>query len=911
MISVEFYHRVTITSALPYVNGVKHLGNIAGSLLPADIFHRFLDIFGVNNIFICGTDDHGTAVEIAAAREGLTFEEYAQKYYEIQKAIYKRWNFDFTYFGKTSTQSHHDITKEIFLTAYKNGYIIEKTLVIPYCTHDKRFLPDRYTLGTCPACGYTSARGDQCEKCGRVLDPTELINARCAVCDKQSIEFREEKHLFLDFASLQDKLRSWIEGKNWPDATKNFALGWLNEGLKPRCITRNLKWGVQVPLKGYEHLVFYVWFDAPIGYISITKEALDKSRDSDWRNEKFRASGWREWWTDSHIYNFIGKDNVPFHTIFFPGSLMAAYQLKYSLPHYVTGYEYLNWENEKFSTSKGVGLFSDEALDLFPADYWRFYLSSILPETKDSNFDWNDFQSRVNNELIANFGNLFYRATYFIEKNFNGAVPEAHLTDKERELQWHLEQTIIRVRELVHGVKLREALRETLSFASQVNKYFQDQKPWDKIRTDPESAATTLYTTINLLHQISILLSPYIPESASMALDCLGGEKKLTDKFLIGPGQKITAKLLFKKIEDAEIEKVKNYRTKYVKKDVTEKGINRPEDKSRIKVSVSPELQKLGVKVKAAIFSDANIVNRNPLLEKLKEETSEKLKNSDTSKNSILQAYRELHKKSNVTGFLPPAESLIDLIKNNGKLPNINSIVDSYNLVSAETSLSIGAHDVDKIRGDLQFRITDGSEHYIPLGSKTKQKTNPGEYACCDEEKVICWLDIKQCEETKITKDTKAFLIYIQGNKNTSDQQLENALKKVIYNLSIFCKAKLIWSSSPNETDSIEVVNNMLPFKEFSKVEMKVGTITAVNDHPNADKLYVLEVDLGEEHRQLVAGLRLKYTKEDLIGKQIIVVMNLEPRELRGIRSHGMLLAADDGTVLGPSSHVKNGSKIM
>lgn len=690
MITVkEFFHRVTITSALPYVNGVKHLGNIAGSMLPADIFHRFLDLFEVDNIFICGTDEHGTAVELAALEEKLGPERYSEKYYKIQKEIYEKWGFDFTFFGSSSAESNHQITRDIFLSSHENGYITSETIVVPYCQTCKRFLPDRYIIGVCPACGYERARGDQCEKCTKLLDPQDLINPRCTVCNGSTIEFRQEKHLFLQLPLLQNKLEQWLLQQKWPDNTKNLALGWIKEGLKPRCITRNLKWGVKVPLKGFEHLVFYCWFDAPIAYISITKDAHDAGVVKDWKS----------YWKDSHIYQFIGKDNIPFHTIIWPAILLAARDSEqrdtnYQLVHHVAGYEYLNWEGEKFSTSKGIGLFSDEALDLFPADYWRFYLASILPENKDSNFDWQDFQARINNELIGNYGNLFYRVTYFIEKYFGGKIPEAKLGQAEANLQFELEKTISKVKDLVEQVKLREALREILSFASQLNKYFQDSKPWDTIGTDKESAARTLYSTANLLLPLSLLLSSYIPESAKKALACLGGEKELTDKFLFEPGHRIKAQLLFKKIDEKEIEKVKRYRTKYAKKD---KGV--------------------------------------------------------------------------------------------------------------------------------------------------------------------------------------------KGGTNDRDD-------------------------SPS-ADTLVMGDNMLPFKEFQKVDIRVGTITDVKDHPNAEKLYVLKVDLGDEQRQLVAGLRQKYTKEQLEGRQIIVVTNLEPRELRGVKSQGMLLAAEDGTILEPASGVQNGSKIM
>ncbi len=666
---------------------MKHLGNIIGSILPADIFHRFLDIFGVDNVYICGTDEHGTAVELAALEEGLTPEKYSAKYYEIQKKIYEKWNFDFTFFGRSSSQSNHELTQGIFLSSLENGYIKEDAITVPYCRHDKRFLPDRYITGICPVCGYESARGDQCEKCSTVLDPEQLRNPRCTICKKQEIEFRSEKHLFLNLPLLEEKLKEWVlQQTHWPDNTRNLALGWLREGLKQRCITRNLKWGVQVPKKGYEHLRFYVWYDANNAYISITKDAHEAGIIKDWKS----------YWKDSRLYQFMGKDNVPSHADFRPAIALAARDSEerdtnFLLPHHVAGYEYLNWEGEKFSTSKGVGLFSDEALELFPADYWRFYLASILPESKDSNFDWTDFQNRINGELIANYGNLFYRATYFIEKNFGGKLPEGTLGEEERNLQWSLGQTISKVQELVKEVKLREALKETLAFASLVNKYFQDSKPWETVNSDREKAATTLYTTANLLRPISILLSPYIPTSAAKALECLGGSGRLkahelTDKFLIESGQKIKAEILFKKIEDKEIESAKRHRTKYAK--------------------------------------------------------SER-KNHDSSH------------------------------------------------------------------------------------------------------------------------------------------------------------------------DSLKLVNGMLPAEEFKKADLRVATITGVRDHPNADKLYLTDIDLGTEKRTIVTGLKFKYTKEQLTGKQVIVITNLQPKQFRGIESRGMLLAAEDGTLIEPGSKVPNGSKIM
>ena len=553
---------VTITSALPYVNGVKHLGNIVGSMLPADVFHRFLDLFDTPNIFICGTDEHGTQTEIAALSEGLSPKEYSDKYNKIQKEIYEKWNFDFTFFGRTSSKSHADITNQFFKSIYKNGYIVKADLTLPFCKNCKMFLADRYVEGTCPNCNNEKARGDQCESCGKLVDPNELINPRCKVCNKSDIVFKKEKHLFLDLSKLQEELRKWIaKNKHWPVGTRNFALAWIDEGLKPRCITRNLKWGVKVPLKGYSDLVFYVWFDAPIGYISITKEALNTEA-------KKKIKNWKNWWIEgSKIYHFLGKDNIPFHTVFWPGMLMASKGkgLNYSLPYFVQGYEYLNWEGEKFSTSRGIGLFSDEALDLFPTDYWRYYLVSILPEKKDSNFEWNDFQNKINNELIASYGNLFYRTTSFIEKHF-GKVPRPLKPENaEIELNENIQKSLEKIKESVIEVRLKDAMKECMNISDEINKYFQIKEPWIMVRDKKtrKYAASTLYYAINALVTATYVLKPIIPHTANHALKCLNIKNpdkvrwKDLSKPMIKSGHKLKSVILFQKVEDSEIIKLK------------------------------------------------------------------------------------------------------------------------------------------------------------------------------------------------------------------------------------------------------------------------------------------------------------------------------------------------------------------
>jgi len=511
-------------------------------------------LFGIENIYICGTDEHGAQTEIAAMQEGMTPQAYSDKYSQIQRDIYQKWAFDFTHFGRTSSAAHKKLTQQMFLAINKNGFIKKGEMKLPYCRFDKKFLTDRYVEGTCPHCSHAGARGDQCEACGKILDPTDLINPKCMLCKKAEIEFRTEKHLFLDLSRLAPQLEAWINrNKHWPTNVRSIALSWINEGLKPRCITRNLTWGIPVPMKGYSNLVFYVWFDAPIGYVSMTSEC---------------KNDWKKWWSgNTKIYHFLGKDNIPFHTIFWPGILMAGRgkATDFSLPHYVAGYEFLNWEGKKFSTSRRVGLFSDEALALFPADYWRYYLSAILPEKKDANFEWKDFQNRINNELLANYGNVFYRITSFIDKYF-GKVPRPSKPGKpELDLQHQLEKSLDKIEKSVMKVHLRDALKDVMAFSDELNRYFQAKEPWFAIRNKvtKRDAATTLYYAINALAAVTSMLFPFIPNTSEAALKCLGLKReKLSWKGLknplIKPGTKVRSLVLFQRVDDEDLTAAQN-----------------------------------------------------------------------------------------------------------------------------------------------------------------------------------------------------------------------------------------------------------------------------------------------------------------------------------------------------------------
>ena len=597
--------RILVTCALPYVNNVPHIGNIVGSHLPADIFARFCRLLGHEIIFIGGSDEHGTPIEVAAEKLGVTPKELCDKYYEVHREIYSWLDISYDNFSRTSLPEHHKTTREFFMKIYEHGYVSEGKLSLPYCENCNRVLPDRYVEGTCPRCGYENARGDQCERCSALLNPDELIGARCVICGGKPI-IKEIKHLFLNLDKLQPELKKWIESKQgvWSPQVYNMAMGWIKEGLKPRCITRDIKWGVKVPLKGYENKVFYVWFDAPIGYISSTKE---------WAKKIGKPEEWKKFWKEKcKIYHFIGKDNIPFHTIFWPAMLLA--NGEYLLPYRVAGLQYLNYEGDKISKSKGWGIFCENLPKTnLSSDVWRFYLTLLIPETNDTEWRWREFQERVNKELVANLGNFIYRTLSFIKKNFNGKIPKAKLSKKDREVLSLGKKYAEEIKKLILDIKLKEGLKKLLELSDKGNKYFQEQEPWK----NKEKASTTVYVCANLCYDIAILLSVFLPKSAEKICKQLGtkiGSFEDIGKEKIKAGQKIgKIKPLFPKLDDKRIEELKKITSKVTKYDeLFRKEIDFKEfqkyritigkilaiDGNKIKIKIGEEIKEAEIKEK-------------------------------------------------------------------------------------------------------------------------------------------------------------------------------------------------------------------------------------------------------------------------------------------------------------------------
>lgn len=505
-----------ITSALPYVNNEPHLGNIIGCVLSADVYARFCRSRGYDTLYICGTDEYGTATENKARELGLTPREVCDKFHPIHAQVYKDFNISFDAFGRTSTDEQTEIAQMIFNDLDAQGLITQQTDQRVFCEKDGIFLADRYVEGTCPHCAYEDARGDQCDRCGKLLEPESLLEPRCKICQTRPVS-KETTHLYLDLSQLQAPLAAFSaqsqEAGNWTANAVRTTQSWLEKGLEPRPITRDLKWGTPVPKPGFENKVFYVWFDAPIGYISITAKAYPEQ--------------WKDWWFDpqgTQLYQFMAKDNIPFHTVIFPASLLGTGK-PWTMLHHLNSTEYLNYEDTKFSKSRGIGVFgTDVRTTGIPTDLWRFYLLLNRPERQDSVFVWNEFFERVNSEFIDNLGNLVNRTLVYLRKNFDGTIQNGAWSEEHRQLVETCRTYFDRLTESMEALRMRDALRALLDVGNIANKFFQDMAPFHRIKEDRDHAHATVSVLTYVIRSLAVGLRPFMPETAErilkmMALD--------------------------------------------------------------------------------------------------------------------------------------------------------------------------------------------------------------------------------------------------------------------------------------------------------------------------------------------------------------------------------------------------------
>ncbi len=531
------------------MNNVPHLGNLI-PVLSADVFARFKRLKEEDVIYICGTDEHGTATETVAMREGMTPQEVCDKYFRIHKESYDWLHISFDHFGRTSKPYQHKITQHIFLKLYENGYIFERELEQTYCPFCERFLADRYIQGECPHCGYEYARGDQCENCGKIYDSKDLVNARCSICGN-SPTIRKTTHLFLDLPQFEDTLLKFINERKsvWSANAVNFSVAWIKEGLEPRCITRDLEWGVHVPLPGWEHKVFYVWFDACIGYISITQEYCDRE-----------GTHWEEWWKnpgDVRLYQFMGKDNIPFHTVIFPAALMGTGE-GYTLLYQISVNEYINYEGGAFSKSRGQGIFCDDVMASgIPPDVWRYYIYINRPEKQDTDFYWEDLQEKTNAELVGNLGNFVFRTLSFAHRYLKGVIAKEELTKEDEAFLKEVEEKIDAVEANLEACELKTALKQIMGISRMGNQYFQEHEPWRQKDTQKK----TIYVCCNLVANLAVLLEPYLPETAERMWKMLNVKEKRTWKLAKGLPVSETIieepEILFTPIEDEFVQKMK------------------------------------------------------------------------------------------------------------------------------------------------------------------------------------------------------------------------------------------------------------------------------------------------------------------------------------------------------------------
>ncbi|MCA0426567.1 MAG: methionine--tRNA ligase [Bacteroidetes bacterium] len=552
--------RYLITAALPYANGPVHIGHLAGCYLPADTYVRYLRALGKDVVFICGSDEHGVPITIKAKKEGVTPQQVVDKYHQIMQNAFQDFGIDFSYYGRTSSPTHHETASTFFKNLYDNQVFLEEVTRQYFDEEAGQFLADRYITGTCPRCGNAGAYGDQCEKCGTSLNPTDLINPKSALSGNTPV-LKETKNWFLPMGEIQksDAFQSYIKRfEDWKSNIKGQCASWLNEGLQSRAMTRDLDWGVPVPVDGADGKVLYVWFDAPIGYISATKEYFAKQGD---------AEAWKTYWQNDEtaLIHFIGKDNIVFHAIIFPMMLMT--HGGYNLPVNVPANEFLNLEGDKISTSRNWAVWLHEYLKDFPGrqDELRYVLTAISPETKDSEFTWKDYQTRVNSELVSIFGNFVNRVAVLMHKYYDGKVPNSpglideKLLAAKSVLDRDVRQSISRMNELLNQVRLRDAQAEWMNIARAGNKFLADTEPWKLVKTDPESVKTLLFTALQLCAKLAIGAKVFLPKTSARLSVMLGlmntNWQGLEEDVLIPSGSKLNpSEILYKPVEDAEID---------------------------------------------------------------------------------------------------------------------------------------------------------------------------------------------------------------------------------------------------------------------------------------------------------------------------------------------------------------------
>ncbi|CDP11143.1 unnamed protein product [Coffea canephora] len=843
---------ILITSALPYVNNVPHLGNIIGCVLSADVFARYCRLRGYNVIYICGTDEYGTATENKALEEGVTPQEICDKYHAIHKSIYEWFDISFDKFGRTSSPEQTKVCQAIFKKLLENNWLSENTMQQLFCDTCQRFLADRFVEGSCPHCNYDSARGDQCENCGKLLNPTELLDPKCKVC-KSAPHIRDTDHLFLELPLLKDKLEAYINEMSvaggWSQNAIQATNAWLREGLKPRCITRDLKWGVPVPHEKYKDKVFYVWFDAPIGYVSITA---------------CYTTEWEKWWKNPEeveLFQFMGKDNVPFHTVMFPSTLLGTGE-NWTLMKTISVTEYLNYESGKFSKSKGIGVFGNDAKDTnIPIEVWRYYLLTNRPEVSDALFTWDDLRAKLNNELLKNLGNFINRVLNFIAKapglGYGSILPDAQdaeshpstkaLGDKVGEL---VEQYV----EAMEKVKLKQGLKIAMAISTEGNGYLQENEFWRLYKDDQPTCSIVMRTSAGLVYLIASLLEPFMP---SFSIEVL--------KQLNLPLEQISLC-----DEKGDIERAK-----------------RPWE---------------------ILSAGHRIGTPKPLFKELKEDEAEMYRGKFSGSQAD-RADRKLKEE---------AEAKISEQLNKAKLSVVLECFPSVYLDILSLSkyvrqpflLYATLLGFSKVEFDLLFRTI--LLHFLQL---TNIRFNGASFCCILFPWLFSlisngWMSPVQSSTSEVNSQASAVLslfdTFISISASVVSYRIQHQLSLIEFSILnvVFCFVTPLTIVNGNAKKgkpkkSAQGASKTASLAEaeisVSRLDIRVGLIKKAEKHSSADSLYVEEIDVGEpQPRKVVSGLVKYIPLEKMQNRKVCVLCNLKPANMRGVKSEAMVLCASN-----------------
>lgn len=934
--------RYLVTAALPYANGPLHIGHIAGCYLPADIFVRFLKSIGKDVKFVCGSDEHGMAITMKAKKEGKTPTQIVDHFHAIMQQGFKDFGIQFDIYSRTSKPIHHQTAQDFFTNLYHKGVFKEQVTDQYFDEQANQFLADRYIKGTCPHCQNTEAYGDQCEKCGSTLNPTDLINPVSVLSGAKPI-VKQTKNWFLPLEEFQERLEKFLETKrtSWKPNVYGQCKSWLNQGLQARAMTRDLDWGIKVPVADAEGKVLYVWFDAPIGYISATKELLPDTWEKYWKDP------------DSELVHFIGKDNIVFHCLIFPAMLMA--HGEYILPANVPANEFLNLEGNKISTSRNWAVWLHAYLEDFEnkQDELRYVLTSIAPETSDSEFTWADFQARVNNELVAVLGNFVNRIAVLFQKYYGGELPANALPGIQfAEVQKEIDEAYYSVKENTEHYRFRQGLHAIMDLARFGNKFLTVHEPWKKVKENPEEVLKVLSDCLHLCVHLGKIMQSYLPFTSQKIerMFHVSYSQNFGQEIELLPGHKLGEPLLlFKKIEDSEvaaqIQKLKD--SVQENKNANPKNVAEPQETIEF-AKESNELQdedgnetikkltkfiyeKYGVKLErlsreeeigrmegGEILPEATIIAERSEGESSKDgktdniqRQTEKLIEFAKSKGIWHESYipQEFSEKINVktvesdvyidigdtvtkvnsgVNYIDPLDFFDSLSVWNILFPETKYTLEGFTQIDGKLAYIVSqcfvdaerSAEIDEIREELRKRGFDDG------GSRTKGFYHPG---------FNIWL--RDLNEGNVFIDKNNNVIFVDAYVDMNTKEKGMGGTKVINPTKFF-------KTEPKET---------IEFTDFEKLDLRVATILQAQRVPKTDKLMQLEVDLGFEKRTVVSGIAAHYNPEEIIGLQVMMVINLAPRKIKGIESKGMILMAEsEGKLcfMQPQVPVQNGAEI-